>query len=190
MLSVVATRYAHALAEVALAPGSGLEPAAALEQIRRVEDLMRESAELRHVMLSPAVSSAKKRAVMAQFGASLGLDRKIRNFLFVIIDHRRMHQLTGIREAFETALDERLGFVRADVSSVSELTEAQRGALQAELEKITGRRVRARYAVDRSLIGGVVDADRIDGVRRFGPRAAGRSRTAPGRQKHKSNGTA
>src|SRR5674476_1398570 len=37
-----------------------------------------------------------------------------------------------------------------------ELTETQRGAINAQLERITGKRIRRRYAVDPALIGGVV----------------------------------
>ena len=53
-------------------------------------------------------------------------------------------------------MDERLGFARAEVKSARELSEPLRGALGAELERLTGKRIRARYAVDPSLIGGVV----------------------------------
>ena len=35
-------------------------------------------------------------------------------------------------------------------------TEPQRAALNAELERLTGKRIRMRFAVDESLIGGVV----------------------------------
>lgn len=156
MQSVVATRYAHALAEVVLTPDSGVDPKTAVEQVRAFELLINESSELEHVLLSPAVPGAKKRAVIAQLAAQLGLNRKIQNFFFVIIDHRRMDQISGIREALEQTLDERLGFVRADVTSANELTPEQRTSLEAQLGRMTGKRVRTEYAVDPSLIGGVV----------------------------------
>jgi F-type H+-transporting ATPase subunit delta len=53
-------------------------------------------------------------------------------------------------------MDERLGFARAEVSSPRELTETQRGAINAQLEHVTGKRIRMRFAVDPGLIGGVV----------------------------------
>ena len=154
--SVAASRYARALAEVVLEPSSGLDARDVERQLVRVEELLQQSAELRHVMLSPAVPSAKKRAVIAQFSGELGLAPKVRNFIYVVIDHRRMHQLSMIRQGFEFAVDEALGFVKADVTSAQALTGPQRGALEAELIKLTGKRVRMQFATDETLIGGVL----------------------------------
>jgi len=49
-----------------------------------------------------------------------------------------------------------LGFARAEVAAASELTEAQRKAMNAQLERLTGKRIRAHYSVQGALIGGVV----------------------------------
>ena len=40
--------------------------------------------------------------------------------------------------------------------SARELSEPQRTALNAQLEKLTGKRLRMRFRVDEALIGGVV----------------------------------
>ena len=53
-------------------------------------------------------------------------------------------------------MDERLGFARAEASSPRELTEAQRASLNARLDQLTGKRIRMRFSVDQSLIGGVI----------------------------------
>jgi F-type H+-transporting ATPase subunit delta len=156
MISVAAGRYADALVEVVFAPHSGLDPREVREQLRTVEGLMAASADLRHVMLSPAVTASKKRRVIERLSAGLGLAPKVRNFLYVVIDHRRMDQLAGIREAYEAAIDERMGVVRADVVSARSLDDAQRASLEAELSKITRKRVRMEFSVDESLIGGVL----------------------------------
>jgi F-type H+-transporting ATPase subunit delta len=74
----------------------------------------------------------------------------------VLIDHRRVALLGAILDSFELIVEERLGFARAEVSSPGELTETQRGAIAAQLESITGKRIRMRFAVDAALIGGVV----------------------------------
>jgi len=58
--------------------------------------------------------------------------------------------------SLEITLDERLGFAHADVASATELTETQRLALSAQLERLTGKRIRMRYSVDPALIGGAV----------------------------------
>ena len=154
--SIAASRYARALAEVVLEPGSGLDAHDVLKQLRGFEDLIQQSTELRHVMLSPAVPASKKRAVIRKFSGELGLGPKVLNFLYVVADHRRMEELPAIRASFETAVDDLLGFARADVTSAQSLTGPQRGTLESELIKVTGKRVRMQFAIDESLIGGVV----------------------------------
>ena len=67
-----------------------------------------------------------------------------------------MGSLTEILHSFELIMDERLGFARAEISSARELTEAQRTALSTQLAQLTGKKVRMRFAVDESLIGGAV----------------------------------
>lgn len=156
MQSVVGSRYAKALADAVLAPGSGLDPAGVTAQLLGVEALLASAPELKHVMLSPAVASSKKRAVLAKLARELGLSRQVQNFLYVVIDKRRVGQLTEIREAFQAAIDGALGFVRAEVASAQPLNDTQRGQLQAEFEKVTGKKVRADYSVDGALIGGLV----------------------------------
>lgn len=154
--SAAVLRYARALAEVVLDPGSRLDAQDVVKQLGNVENLLSDSADLRHVMFSPAVPAAKKRGVIAQLAGNLGLAPIVRNFLYVVIDHRRMEHLAAIREAFELAVDEALGFVKAEVTSAQSLSGPQRGSLEAGLIKLTGKRVRMQFAVDDSLIGGVV----------------------------------
>ena len=56
----------------------------------------------------------------------------------------------------ELQLDERLGFVRAEVSSAVPLNAPQSAGLESELSKLTGKRMRLRFDVDPELLGGVV----------------------------------
>ena len=156
MLSVVARRYAKALADVVTAPNSGLDAGKVLEQLRAIQAVIDSSADLRNAFASPAVSPSRKRAVIARILDPMGVSRQVKNFLFVIIDHRRVLEFESIIDAFELSIDDRLGFVRADVSSARELSDAQRTALEAELTRIAGRQAKLRFAVDPSLIGGVV----------------------------------
>ena len=51
--------------------------------------------------------------------------------------------------------DEREGVIEAEVQSAFELSDAQLKDIVQRLEKKTGRKIRARVALDRELIGGV-----------------------------------
>jgi F-type H+-transporting ATPase subunit delta len=156
MTSAVASRYARAFADVVLAHIVELPPNAAILQLRSVEDLLAQSGDLRHALNSPAVRSSQKRALLSNFSNTLGVARLVRNFLFVLIDHRRIAILSQIREAFEAEIDQRLGFARAEVISAQPLDQPQTSLVEAGLAKMTGKQVRAQYRVDPSLIGGVV----------------------------------
>jgi F-type H+-transporting ATPase subunit delta len=155
-LSAVATRYAKALADVTTAPAAGLRPEDALSELRAFESALAASRELQNALTTPAVPGSRKRAVVGRIAGLLNLSTIARNFLFVLIDHRRIALLGAILHSFELIVDERLGFARAEVSSPGELSETQRAAINAQLERITGKRIRTRFAVDRALIGGVV----------------------------------
>jgi len=156
MLSVVASRYARAVVDVVTAPDSAVDPTAVLEQLRGVEALIAGSADLRNALLSPAVSPSRKRAVMAKLTAELNIARPVRNFLYVIIDHRRVVNFSSIVEAFEALLDERLGYVRADVASAQPLPDGQRQRLEAEISRVAGRKAKLKFTVDPALVAGVV----------------------------------
>jgi F-type H+-transporting ATPase subunit delta len=154
MLSVVAARYARALVDVIITD-YGVAPKA-LADLRTIDAMIAGSVSLRNALLSPAVSPPRKRAVIGRLLEPLGVSKQVRNFLFVVIDHRRVHQFSSIVEAFEVLLDERMGFVRADVSSARELTEAQRAGLEGQLSRLAGKRAKLRFNTDPALLAGVV----------------------------------
>lgn len=155
-LSAVASRYANALAEVVTSPQSPLLPQQALEELRSFQATLGESHPLREALATPAVPSSRKKAVVGRIVEMLGLSRVTRNFLFVLVDHRRVASLADIIHALELALDERLGFARAEIAAPVELTGPQRAALQSQFERITGKRIRPKFSIDPSLVGGVV----------------------------------
>jgi F-type H+-transporting ATPase subunit delta len=156
MISALGRRYAKALVDVITAPNSTLDPNDALAQLRAADALIAASQPLHNALLSPAVSPSRKRAVMGKLLDPMGIAPAVRNFLFVVIDHRRVHEFPSIVEAFDRLLDERLGFVRGDVSSALALTDAQRSSLETELSNLTGKKAKLEYKVDPALIGGVI----------------------------------
>jgi F-type H+-transporting ATPase subunit delta len=154
--SALAARYAGALADVVTKPASAVKPHDAAAQLNAFVAALGVSRELHEILHTPAVPASRKKAVVARIADMLGLARPIRNFLFVLVDHRRVAALSEIARVFEQILDERLGFARAEVSSARELAEPLRAALTADLERLTGKRIRTQFAVDESLIGGVL----------------------------------
>ena len=156
MLSVVSARYARALVEVVTDPHSKVDPAQILSQLRAVQDLIHNSPTLQNALASPAVAPSRKRAVMRRLMEPMGVVEKVRNFIYVVIDHRRAHELPSIVDGFETLLDERLGFVSAEVRSATPLTDAQRVQLEAQVSRLAGKKAKLKFSSDPALIGGVI----------------------------------
>jgi F-type H+-transporting ATPase subunit delta len=153
--SAVVNRYANALADVVLSPTSDVKPAEAAQQLRSFDDAVQSSRDLRLVLASPAVAVARKRAIIKDIARKLEISRVATNFLLVLSDHRRADALPQMVDAFEGMLDERLGFVKAEVKSASDLNQDQQNALSGELSKLAGAPVKLRFQVDPDLIGGV-----------------------------------
>lgn len=160
MISVVAARYAKALGDVVTARDARVDAAAIMAQLRAVDQIIESSSELRNALASPAVAPSRKRAVLSRLMDSrpeLGnVTPQVRNFLYVVIDHRRIMELKAIVEAFEAFIDQRLGLVQADVASARGLTAGHQAALEVQLSRLAGKKTKLRFTTDPALIAGVV----------------------------------
>jgi len=150
----VASTYARAFADVVLA--EHLDAARVLGGLRDISALMHESTDLRRVWENPAVPADQKRRLLDAIAKREGIERHVRNLVAVLIDHRRMHFLKQITAQLEKELDARLGFAEAQITSARELADAERRTLEAQIAKLTGKKVRARFGLDSSLLGGAV----------------------------------
>lgn len=155
MTGALASHYARALADAVFRPDSGLSPQDAVEQFRAIEALVSGSQDLQRALLSPAVSKSRKEAVLSKLADELGVHRIIRNFLLVVVSHRRTHELAGMRQQFELAVDERLGWVPAEIASARELKPQQKEQIERALGTRIGKFIRAHYKVEPDLLAGV-----------------------------------
>jgi F-type H+-transporting ATPase subunit delta len=157
MPTAVAFRYARALVDV-VTSGAGVkgDPRLIGTQLKEFDQMLRSNGELQTLFTTPAVSAAKKRAVLASITPKLNFEEGTGNFLKVILEHERMPQLGDIAEAYELLLNERLGVVVVEVRSARPLQEAEKQELAEALRKRTGKEVRMNLSLDASLIGGVV----------------------------------
>jgi F-type H+-transporting ATPase subunit delta len=155
MASVVGT-YARAFADVVMAVKNQLDPVRALRELHSFEALLEESDQLRRVLENPSIPGDRKRAVLDAVTARLGTTRQVRNFVAVLTDNRRLPLFSEILKQLEQELNERQGFAEAQVSSARQLGDTEKQMLEAEITKMTGKKVRARYEQDASLLGGAV----------------------------------
>jgi F-type H+-transporting ATPase subunit delta len=155
MASVVGT-YARAFADVVMTKSNLLDPARMLYELHGIEALLKENDTLRRVLENPSIPGNSKRAVLDAVTERLGSTRQVRNFIAVLIDHRRLPLFSEILKHLEQELDYRQGFAEAQVSSARQLSDPEKQMLEAEITKMTGKKVRAKYEQDASLLGGAV----------------------------------
>jgi F-type H+-transporting ATPase subunit delta len=153
-MASVASIYARAFADVVFS--AHMDAGRAVSGLRRIVSLVTGSVELRRVWENPAVPADQKRKLLDAIVQREGIDKPVRNLVAVLIDHRRLPFLSRIVEQLEKELNARLGFAEAQISSARELGDAEKHTLEAQISKTTGKKVRASYGLDSSLLGGAV----------------------------------
>ncbi len=153
-MAAIASRYARALVDVILE--QKIDADTARQQLKAIVAAVHESVELRKVWQSPAISPEQKRAVLDAITKQIGVVRPIRNFIAVLIDHRRIAMLDDMVRQFEVELDAQLGFTEAQISSARPLAANEKRELEGRVERMTGKKVRAHYVSQPELLGGVL----------------------------------
>jgi len=148
--STIARPYAEAAFRLADAKGALADWSAALANLSAVAA----DARMRAAIGDPNLPAAK---VAGLFIAILAgkLTGETENFVRVLAENGRLDVLGEIRAQYEALKNAREGTVEAEVTTAFEMDPAQVADLVSRLEKKTGRKVKARVSVDKSLIGGV-----------------------------------
>ena len=67
-----------------------------------------------------------------------------------------MHQLPEILETFQNVLRERQGIAEAEIFSAVALNDTQKTEMKQTLERVTGKKIEAKFSLDPSLLGGAL----------------------------------
>jgi F-type H+-transporting ATPase subunit delta len=153
MASIINT-YARAFADVVF--DRHLDPAKTLKEAQELAELVAANRQLREVWAAPSISAGQKRAVLDAIVKREAISIAVRNFMAVLMDHHRVGFLSAIVKQFELELDQRMGFAEAEIASARELGRTERAALENQVQTLVGKKVRARYSREPSLLGGVV----------------------------------
>ena len=148
--STIARPYAEAAFRLADAQGKLAEWSTALANLAAVAA----DARVRTAIGDPKHSAAKVAGLFISVLAGK-LSGEAENFVRVVAENGRLDVLGDIRAQYEALKNEREGMIEAEVYTAFELDPAQVADLVSRLEKKTGRKVKARVSLDKSLIGGV-----------------------------------
>lgn len=150
----VFSRYARAFTDVVVE--KKLDPRKTEDELGAIVRIVESVPDLRTVWENPSVDARQKHAVLDQITTRIGGSRMLRNFIAVLIDHRRVAALPEIARQFALELNERLGLADAEVISARELDDTEKRVLEARVGQVTGKKVRARYKTDANVLGGAV----------------------------------
>lgn len=151
-MSVAANRYARALIEV-LYPEKAAD---GYQQLEQFLGLLKDQPDARRFLENPTTAGERRKRLLKEISAALKMEPRVANFIGILADKDRLPLLEEIIHAYQTFLDEKLGIVRARVTSAHALDAAQQKDLASRLEKATGKQIRMEVAVDPGLLGGVV----------------------------------
>jgi F-type H+-transporting ATPase subunit delta len=153
-MASVARVYSRAFADVVF--DKHLDAARVLRELHAMVALLEANPDLRKVWENPAIAAEQKRGVLDAIVQRERFSREVRNFVAVLIDHRRMHFFAAMVEQLGQELDARMGFAEAQITSSRDLSEPEKRLLEAQVERLTGKKVRARYTRDAAILGGAV----------------------------------
>jgi F-type H+-transporting ATPase subunit delta len=159
-VSIVARRYAKAVAEIGVETGQldGL-----VDEMSAFAAAWEESPEFRNAIENPLVAHDLKKAVIAQLAERLGASPVTKNTVMLLVDRRRARSIPYVAQNLRELADARKGLLRAEVTTAAPLSDTYYARLEAQLEKMTGKRVVVERKTDPTLIAGVVTriGDRI-----------------------------
>jgi F-type H+-transporting ATPase subunit delta len=142
-----ARRYAEAL--LALSPNERAvaELRASLEKLAPVFDRVTVAG-----LRDPSVPTKQR---VAALGAALaGEPAAIRSLMVLLLETDRIGLVPQIAVAFGDLVDRREGIAKARITTAVPLREPEQRELVNRLERESGRKLRATFAVDPTLIGG------------------------------------
>ena len=84
------------------------------------------------------------------------MDRPVRNFIAVLMDHERLHFLREITEEYGSLADEANGIHEVEITSAKPLSDDERNMLQWKAGELAGTNVRVQWTEDAALLGGAV----------------------------------
>jgi F-type H+-transporting ATPase subunit delta len=148
-----ARRYARAAFELAHERGQAAEARQALDQAAAAVAGHRE---LRLLLLNPAVSGEKKKALVAAlWPPGEGAAGLVGRLMALLAERHRVDLLAQVARVFGELWNAERQVLSAELESAVPLDEGQLTGLRGAVRRATGRDVEFKTAVDQRLLGGL-----------------------------------
>jgi F-type H+-transporting ATPase subunit delta len=114
------------------------------------------SAELRDLWLNPAHTREVRLSTIDNLAGPLGLSQIVANLVRILVDRQRLGAVPEIARVYADLVNEKVGRLRAIVTSAVPLSEEDTGHLGRALAGRTQKTVVLETRVDPGLLGGVI----------------------------------
>ena len=145
-------RYSRALFEVAQ-EASDLEKIE--NDIKNFASLMNNSLEIKNFIHNPTQSKENQNNVIKLLAEKLNFSKNLKNFMFLLIEKRRIFFIAKIIDSFLKLCSQKRGEVKASLISSKELSEVEIENISRDLSSSMGSIIKFDYKVDKELIGGL-----------------------------------
>jgi F-type H+-transporting ATPase subunit delta len=118
--------------------------------------MITDNSNLLEAFSNPTVGYEQKQRVLNELIARTKVGRTTANFLRTLLRNQRLAELSEVNARLAQVLDDRAGIVSAEIVSARPISDAAKASLEQKLGELTGKKARLTYAIDQSLMGGIV----------------------------------
>tara|TARA_B000000532_G_scaffold156298_1_gene125825 strand:+ start:147 stop:704 length:558 start_codon:yes stop_codon:yes gene_type:complete len=145
-------RYSRALFEVAKESG---EIDKIEQDIINFQFLLNSSVEIKNFIHNPTLNKDNQNNVLNLLAEKLNFSKNLKNFMFLLIEKRRIFFVEKIIDSFVKLCSQKRGELKASLISSKELSKAEIEVISKDLSSLMGSTIKFDYKVDKNLIGGL-----------------------------------
>ena len=110
---------------------------------------------MKNFIHDPTQSKDSQNNVIKLLADRLNFSKDLKNFMFLLIEKRRIFFLLKIIDSFLKLCSKKRGEVKASLISSKELTNTELESISKELSSSMGSIIKFDYKIDKDLIGGL-----------------------------------
>lgn len=142
--------------------GNGLYEAArdtdSIEEFQKtfktIREIFVETPDLLNLLKAPTIEASERKAIADNVFKGK-VPQEILNFIYVLIDKRRISQFVGITKTFEKICDQNNGITKGEIFSTIPLNDVQLKKFEEETGKLLKKHVKLENRIDKSILGGI-----------------------------------
>ena len=150
--SETSERYSRALFEVTKEVND-LEKTE--RDLKNFQSLVDSTLEIKNFIHNPTQSKENQNQVINLIAEKLNFSKNLKNFMFLLIEKRRIFFVRKIINSFLKLCSQKRGEVKASLISSKELSVTEIESISKELSSSMGSTIKFDYKVDKELIGGL-----------------------------------